>query len=132
MGFDAADFYQATIEFDGGAVVSLEGNWILPRSYPSMVDSRLYAVCTKGVIDIDRTRSEMMMAGAEGFDLSTPTSGAALDQQSGFTYSASCHFVDCALEGKEPMVTAEDGLALTRILCAIVRSCEADGEVVEL
>jgi hypothetical protein len=30
------------------------------------------------------------------------------------------------------MVTAEDGLALTRILCAIVRSCENDGEVIEL
>jgi len=132
MGFHAADFYQATIEFAGGAVVSLEGSWILPRSFPSMVDSRFYAVCSRGVIDIDRLRSEMLAASAEGFDLSTPGSGLALDQQSGFTYSASCHFVDCALEGKAPLVTAADGLALTRVLCAIVRSCEADGEIVEL
>jgi len=131
-GFDAADFYQATIEFDGGAVMSLEGSWILPPSYPSAVDSRFYALCTDGVIDVDRMRSELAVASGEGFQMSTPTAGAALDQQSGFTYAASRHFVDCALEGKQPMVTAEDGLALTRVLCAIVRSCEADGEVVEV
>ncbi len=131
-GFEAPDFYQATIEFDGGAVVCLEGSWILPPSYPTMVDSRFYALCSKGVIDVDRLRSELLVVGSERFDMSTPTDGMVLGQQSGFTYAASCHFVDCALEGKQPLVTAEDGLALTRVLCAIVRSCEADGAVLEV
>ena len=40
--------------------------------------------------------------------------------------------LDCALAGKEPLVTAEDGLALTRILCAVVESCRGDGKVIEL
>jgi len=53
-------------------------------------------------------------------------------QQSGFTYAVSRHFVDCALEGKRPLVTAEDGLALTRALCAIVQSCAANGAVIEV
>jgi len=131
-GFDAPDFYQGTVEFDGGAVLSLEGSWILPRSHPSMVDSRLYALCTNGVIDVDRVRSELLVTTGEDFQMSTPTAGPALGQPGGFTYRATCHFVDCALGGKPPLVTAEDGLALTRILCAVVRSCEADGEVIEL
>jgi len=130
-GFDAPDFYQATLEFDGGAVMSLEGNWILPRSYPNLVDSKFCALCTDGWIDVDRLRSEMVVAGRE-FEMSTPTAGPALDQMSGFTYAASRHFVECALAGRRPMVTAEDGLALTRVLCAVVRSCEADGEVIAL
>ena len=132
QGYDAPDFYQATIEFDGGAVVSLEGSWILPRSHPSMVDSRFYALCSNGAIDIDRMRSEMLTTTGDGFDFSTPTAGMALDQPGGFTYRASCHFVDCALAGTTPLVTADDGLALTRILCAIVQSCEADGEIIQL
>ena len=132
MGYDAADFYQATVEFDGGAVLSLEGSWILPRSFPSMVDSRFYAVCTRGLIDVDRMRSELAVATPDEFQMATPTAGSALGQQTGFTYSAACHFVDCALDGREPLVTARDGLALARILCAIVRSCQEDGAVIDL
>jgi predicted dehydrogenase len=131
-GFDAADFYQATIEFDGGAVVSLEGNWILPRSFPNMVDSKFFALCTDGMIDVDRMRSELAVSHSAGFELATPTAGPALDQPSGYTLAATRHFVDCALSGAAPLVGPEDGLALTRILCAVVRSAEADGDVVTL
>ncbi|MFW6162037.1 MAG: Gfo/Idh/MocA family protein [Planctomycetota bacterium] len=131
-GYDAPDFYQATVEFEGGAVLSLEGSWILPRAHPAMVDSRFYALCTHGVLDVDRSRSELLTTTADAFDLSTPTTGPALDQPGGFTYRASCHFVDCALEGRPPLVTAADGLALTRILCAIVASCEQDGAVIDV
>ena len=132
MGFEAPDFYQATIEFDGGAVMSLEGNWILPQSYPGMVDSRFFALCSGGMIDVDRLRSELIAAGGAGLEMSTPTDGAALDQQGGFTFAAARHFVDCALDGRQPLVTAADGVALTRVLCAIVESCRADGKVIEL
>ena len=130
-GIDAPDFYQATIEFDGGAVVNLEGNWILPPTFPGLVDSKFFALCQRGCIDVDRLRSEMAVAGPEAFELATPSAGQVLDQQCGFTYAAARHFIDCALAGQPPLVGADDGLALTRILCAIVRSAEADGEIVE-
>ena len=41
------------------------------------------------------------------------------------------HFVDCVVNDKEPMVTGEDGLAATRIICAIQESSRK-GEPVEL
>lgn len=132
QGFDGADFFQATLEFEGGAVMSLEANWILPPSYPTLVDSRFWCLCERGVIDIDRFRSELAIAGPQAFDLAAPLAGEALGQPYGFTLEALRHFVDCCLSGREPLVGAADGLALTRILCAIVRSCENDGEVVEV
>lgn len=131
-GFDNIDFFQATIEFDGGAVMNLEANWILPPSFPSLVDSRFYCLCENGVIDVDRTRSELAVAGPQTFEMTTPTAGNVLGRQSGFTMDALGHFVDCCLDGGEQMVTADDGVALTRALCAIVESCEADGQVIDL
>ncbi|MDH7569952.1 MAG: Gfo/Idh/MocA family oxidoreductase [Armatimonadota bacterium] len=131
-GFDAPDFFQATIEFDGGAVMSLEANWILPPTHPSLVDSRFYCLCENGVIDVDRTRSELAVAGPESFELSTPGAGNFLGQPAGFTVEALRHFVSCCLDGKKPLVTAADGLALTKVLCAVVRSCEEDGAVMEV
>ena len=132
QGYDAPDFYQATIEFDGGAVMNLEGSWILPLTFPALVDSRFYALCEKGVIDIDRMRSELMTAGPDTWTLNTPTAGPVNDQESGHVHAAANHFVDCILQGKPPMIGAEDGLALTRVLCAIVESCRDDGKIVDL
>ena len=131
-GIDVPDFFQATIEFDGGAVMSLEVNWILPASYPNLVDSRFYVLCDDGVIDVDRFRSELMVAGPEGFELNTPMTGSVLGVQSGFTFAASRHFVHCCLSGRKPLVNAADGVALTRALCAIVESAESDGKPIRL
>ncbi|MBI2300671.1 MAG: hypothetical protein HYU66_17320, partial [Armatimonadetes bacterium] len=126
------DFFQATIEFDGGAVVNLECNWILPPTYPNLVDSRFFALCERGVIDVDRMRSELEAVGPAGFERNTPTAGAALGQVGGFTFAAERHFVDCCLSGAAPLVGAADGVALTRVTCAIVESCRNDGAVIEL
>jgi len=132
QGYDAPDFYQATLEFDGGAVMNLEGSWILPLTFPSLVDSRFYALCEKGVIDIDRMRSELMTAGPDTWTLNTPAAGPVNDQEAGHVNAAAYHFVDCILEKKSPLIDAGDGLALTRILCAIVESCKEDGKIVTL
>lgn len=131
-GFDTTDLFQATLEFDGGAVMSLEGNWILPPSFPSLVDSRFYCLCENGVLDVDRTRSELMVAGPGAFEASTPGAGSFLGQQAGFTLEALRHFVTCCLDDQQPLVTAADGVALTKALCAIVQSCEEDGAVVTI
>ena len=131
-GFDAPDVFQATIEFDGGAILNLECGWILPLTFPTLVDSRFYAVCDNGVIDIDRMRSELMTAGPETFVLNTPTAGPANDQETGHVNAAAHHFVDCIVEQKPPMTGAADGLALAKVLCGVVESCRQDGKIVDL
>ena len=132
MGIDVADFYQATLEFDGGAVMSLEGNWVMPEAHHGLVDSKLFVLCEKGVIDVDRFRSELAVTGPERFDLSTPGTGPTPTGWAGFTTEASRHFVDCCLTGGAPIVTAADGLAVTRTICALVESADNDGKVIDL
>jgi predicted dehydrogenase len=41
------------------------------------------------------------------------------------------HFVDCIEEGKQPMLTGEDGRAVLEIICAAYRSAKT-GERVSL
>ena len=47
-------------------------------------------------------------------------------------YDAICHFVESVLDDTEPLITGDDGLAMTKILCAVVDSAEAGGEIIEL
>jgi len=131
-GINVADFYQATLEFDGGAVLSLEGSWILPQSHPAIVDSKFYVICDNGVIDIDRMRSELTVSSPSRHDASTPGSGPLVTGWAGFTVEASRHFVDCCLTGGKPLIGASDGVAMTRTLCALVESAQNDGRVIDL
>ena len=131
-GYDAPDFFQATLEFGNGTVMSLEVNWILPPSYPGMVDSKFYALCSKGVIDVDRFRSELNVVKPQEVIMATPADGPSLGQVSGFTFAAARHFADSALDGTPPLADMGDGLKLAKTLCAVVDSCNNDGRVIEL
>jgi len=132
QGFDTIDFFQATVEFANGAVLNLDGSWILPPGHPSLVESRFYCLCDHGLIDVDRLRSELAVSGPESFDLSTPTGGVVHGQVCGFTLEASRYFVRCCQSGETPMTGAEHGVMLTRTLCAIVQSANSDGAVIDL
>lgn len=132
QGFDTIDFFQATVEFANGAVLNLDGSWILPPGYPSLVESRFYCLCEQGLIDVDRLRSELAVAGPEAYDLSSPTGGVVHGQLGGFTLEATRYFVRCCQTGEHPMVDAAHGVMLTRTLCAIVESAEQDGAVIDL
>lgn len=132
QGFETIDFFQATVEFANGAVLNLDGSWILPPGHPSLVESRFYCLCEHGLIDVDRLRSELAVSGPESFDLSTPTGGVVHGQMCGFTLEATRYFVRCCQTGEHPMVDAAHGVMLTRTLCAIVQSANSDGAVIDL
>ncbi len=132
QGFETIDFFQATVEFANGAVLNLDGSWILPPSHPSLVESRFYCLCENGLIDVDRLRSELAVSGPDGFDLSTPTGGVVHGHMCGFTLEAAHYFVRCCRTGERPMVDAAHGLMLTRTLCGIVQSANSDGAVIDL
>ena len=132
QGFETIDFFQATVEFANGAVLNLDGSWILPPGHPNLVESRFYCLCENGLIDVDRMRSELAVSGPESFDLSTPGGGMVHGGMCGFTLEASRYFVRCCLMGEEPMVNAAHGVMLTKVLCAIVESANTDGAVIDL
>ena len=131
MGIDTPDFYQATIEFAGGQVANFESCWILPDSMPTVVDSKFQLICTDGYVNIDALQTPFHKATKEKYTLPGMLYGTVMGAPRGFVYDAVCHFVNCCLTDEEPLITGDDGLALTKTLCAVVDSAEK-GEPVEI
>ena len=48
QGVDTADVHLALLEFDNGAVASLENSWVLPRDLPLIFDFKMEIVGEKG------------------------------------------------------------------------------------
>ncbi len=131
MGIDTPDFYQATVEFENGCVGNFESCWIMPESMPYLVDSKFELVCTEGYVNIDPTLPTFVYA-----DGSTQTNrgtlyGDVFGQPVGFVSESIKHFIASVRDDREPLVTGEDGLNLTRALVAMVESARS-GEPVDL
>ncbi len=123
-GADTYDAIQATVAFED-CFVTFETCWILPKSWPTLIDFQMSLVGSKSTAQINCTEQGLRVAGPRRFE--TPFTGGLLDAfgvPEGFVVMPIYHFVDCLLDGREPVVTAEDGLATTQIIEAMVRSIE--------
>jgi predicted dehydrogenase len=132
MGIDTPDLYQATVEFEGGAIGTFEHCWILPESLPYVVDSKFQLIGTKGCLNVDPLQTSYHHATTERYTTPGILFNDCLGIPSGHVRCALEHFATCCMEGREPLVTGEDGLALTRALCAVVDSAERGGEIIEI
>ncbi len=130
-GIDTPDFYQATVEFEGGQVGNFESCWILPESLPSIVDSKFELICTKGFVSIDPLQAPCHKATEKEYSLPGVMFGDCMGRPVGFVYEAICHFINSVLADTEPLITGDDGLQITRALCAMVQAAET-GEAVVL
>jgi predicted dehydrogenase len=132
LGVDTADFHVATVEFRGGAVAVFEHAWILPRSHATVKDLKLEILGSAGAIHVDGSHNrtlELYTAERAAFpDLLAPPTGAHL---TGFVLDAIASFIDTVTLGAPPLATGADGVAVTRLLCAIEESATA-GQPVEL
>lgn len=131
MGIDTPDFYQVTVEFEGGQVGNFESCWILPESLPYMVDSKFQLVCTKGYVNVDPNPAVHQLATEERYSHEGFLSNNIMGQPVGFVRCAIEHFINCCVTGSEPMITGDDGLQITRALVAMVEAAET-GEAVYL
>ena len=123
-GINTPDLFQATIEFENGALGTFESCWILPETLPSIVDYKLELIFTEASIFIDDQRGLIQKATNEGYSLPGVLWADVHGRPIGFVTEAIRHFVDCVLEDKQPMPSGEDGLAVVKILAAIVESAE--------
>lgn len=131
MGIDVADLYQATVEFENGAIATFEAAWILPETMPSMVDCKVHFIFSGGWVDLDHGEPLLKMATQDRYAQPGILAGTLHGEPAGTIYEAVKHFVNCVLEDRPTVVTAQDGVAVTRIVCAIVESAEK-GQPVEL
>ena len=129
-GIDAFDAIQAIVRF-GDAFVTFETCWIIPNSWPSVVDSTMTLFGTSGRMEIDQNDQGINLA-ADQFSTGAPYGlYDSHGMREGFYLEGLRHFVDCLVENRAPIPTGNDGLAVTRIIAAIGESI-ASGRPVEI
>lgn len=125
-GLDVPDIYQSILEFKGGAVATVENNWIVPNTNPSVNDFKVNVLGSKGMISLDLTHSQFI----ERFLENSSDRPAFLHdvqvygRRVGFVYESIRHFVDCLAEGKPVQATLDDGVKVTKVILAILESAD--------
>jgi predicted dehydrogenase len=131
-GIDTPDFFETTLEFASGAVAFVENCWVLPDSEPSVVDFKMRLVGTAGSATVDTTHNRTLELYTDRVAfpdvLGLPK---VFGQQQGFAVESIKHFAACVIHDKEPLLTGQDGLVNTAIVCAALKSAET-GQPVEL
>jgi predicted dehydrogenase len=123
-GIDAYDAIQAMVRFDK-TFATFETSWILPESWPQIVESELTINGSAGRLHQDMIR--------QGFELSSDKAGKHMfARPSLWSYfklpytwwGALRNLVDCVLDGGEPTISAVDGLRVVAMIEATERSIE--------
>ncbi len=126
-GINTPDAIQAQVRFTSGAVATFESCWTYPNTFPSMPDSFVEVITAGAAIHLDRKREQIEISTAKAFQY--PRNLLAYTYDDGEVHGAVRlsldHFLQCVQTGREPMITLESSLRVTRILDAIQRSIEA-------
>jgi predicted dehydrogenase len=126
-GVDVPDFFQSTLEFPGGAVATIENCWLLPESSPSVFDLKCEIVGSDAAMYIDTSSHQALEVVSPGGIRDVEVMGGAEihGRHVGFMVESIRHFADCVIHDREPLVSGEVGLEVTRVATAIEESARA-------
>ncbi len=135
LGVDTQDFHVAIVEFERGAVVTLENCWILPETEPNVFNLKLQILGSDGVMYLNtsdnRTVEKYTRAGVSLPDTLGFTLDANSARLSGFVLEAVARFVDAVIDGAPVLASGAEAALVTRALTAIEASART-GQPVEL
>jgi len=131
MGRDMADGYQTILEFQNGTVATLENHWIAPRSHPNINDIKINLLGSEGMIDMDLTNHGVVRRFlAERMDYPDVFVLPKVRGRSvGFAHASIWDFCDRLISGQPFVVGLEDGVAVTKTVCAILESSKTGNPV---
>jgi predicted dehydrogenase len=123
-GIDVPDLYQSVLEFRSGIVATIENNWIIPNTHPSVNDIKVNILGSKGMINMDLTNNQMIERYLEDSSDHPDciVKPQVRDKHVGFAYESIRDFVECLFLGKEVQANLEDGLKVTKVVLAIMES----------
>jgi len=121
-GIDTYDAVQAQVEFEE-TIAIFESSWILPSSWRNIIDFEIELVGSQGKIEIIGDREGINIAAGK---YETPFVLDPITEEEPIN-----NFIDCVLNDKEPTCSGEDGLAVTEIIEAIIKSLNK-GHTVEV
>ena len=126
-GIDVADIYQAILEFRQGGIATIENNWIVPNTQPFVNDFKFNILGSDGMISIDMSNNQAY----ERF-LENRTDHPDIfvkpvihGKPMGFAHESIRSFIDCIASDIPFIVDAYDGLEVTKVVEAIIKSAEA-------
>lgn len=134
-GIDTQDFHVAIVEFEKGAVVTLENSWILPETEPNVFNLKMELLGSDGAMYLNTsdnrtvekyTRQEVSLPDTLGFTLDADSA-----RLSGYVLEAIARFVDAVVDDAPVLATGEEAALVTRVLVAIEESART-GQPVEL
>ena len=134
MGVDVEDFHTAIVEFERGAVVTLENVWILPETAPNVFDMKFNVVGSKGYLQINTSDHRAMQLYTQEQASLPDVFGITFDDSpriGGFVLESIARFVDAVVNDAPVVASGEDGLLVTRVLTAITESAQS-GQPVDL
>jgi predicted dehydrogenase len=132
-GIDAYDVVQGQVKFANGAFATFESGWIYPNTFPTIVDSFVEVIGTRGHLHLPRKAESMEMSTEQAFTYPRTFLFNDIFGKLGGAFPACLdHFVDCILNDREPVTNAREGRQVTAILEAIMTSVERGGETVRV
>jgi len=130
-GVDATDSIQALLDF-GGCSILVESSWVLPESWPALIEFEAKVVCEKGRASFSLHNQGVTINTDD--ECKYPFVSGSYDangQETGFFRLPIKHFIECVRRGAPPLTDGRDGLMATMIIEAILMSA-AEGRRVEL
>jgi len=125
-GIDTYDTVTAILDF-GRFYATVETSWIIPESWPSIVDFYFKIEGSKGKLEVDLNEFVCKISSDIKRETNFPmiTGYLPIDGKPiGFVSLPIQHFIDCIYDNKEPFITLEDGLNNVKIIEKIVESVE--------
>jgi predicted dehydrogenase len=115
---EQVDVVHATLRLSGGGLATMNESWLLPHSRPSRADAGVKIVGEKGLIEIDLSHSDLLLASREGDASFRDTRFWPSESGEGaFNLRTELEeFVRAVREGAPSPVTAADGRAAVAVV----------------
>lgn len=129
MGIDAYDAVQAVVTFEGGAFCTFESAWVMPESWPSVIDFKVSLQGAGGKIEVVGDNQGISVSEKAFRTPGILAGGSAFGKTVGFFKEPILHFVDSIIEGDEPECPGEDGLVAAEVVEAVGKSIKTGRSV---
>lgn len=122
-GIDTYDVIQAQVQFKSGSFATIESGWIYPNTFPTIVDSFVEVIGSRGHVHFDRKRESIELSTEKQFTYpKTFLNYEVFGKLRGAFVECLSDFLDAVLNDTPPSVTAFDGRQVSAVLDAISRS----------